>query len=62
MSGVLDSFRLLGLVYKKGKFSAVEEQQLKQAIDNYIMVNPRPFFLFIVTYSGDIADFERPSN
>ncbi|TFK75752.1 hypothetical protein BDN72DRAFT_756223 [Pluteus cervinus] len=28
---------LLGLVYKKGKFSAIEEQQLKSAIDAYRM-------------------------
>jgi hypothetical protein len=25
----------LGLIYKKGKFSAIEEEHLKRAIDNY---------------------------
>jgi hypothetical protein len=28
----------LGLVYKKGKFSAIEEAQLKEAIENYRIV------------------------
>jgi len=28
-----------GLVYKKGKFSAIEEQQLKTAIENFKIVS-----------------------
>lgn len=31
-------FSTLGLVYKKGKFSAIEEQQLRTAIENYQQV------------------------
>ena len=30
-----------GLVYKKGKFSAIEEQQLKTAIENFKIVSRR---------------------
>jgi len=29
----------VGLVYKKGKFSAIEEAQLKDAIENYRIVS-----------------------
>jgi hypothetical protein len=29
----------IGLVYKKGKFSAIEEQQLKDAIETYRIVS-----------------------
>jgi hypothetical protein len=29
----------VGLVYKKGKFSAIEEAQLKEAIENFRIVS-----------------------
>lgn len=32
-----------GLVYKKGKFSAIEEQQIAGAIEKYKEVSSRPF-------------------
>ena len=32
-----------GLVYKKGKFSAIEEQQLAGAIEAYKEVSSQPF-------------------
>lgn len=36
------SINRLGLVYKKGKFSAIEEQSLHEAIDEYRIVSPSP--------------------
>jgi hypothetical protein len=33
----------LGLIYKKGKFSAIEEQQLKHAVENYRIVSRNIF-------------------
>lgn len=42
-----------GLVYKKGKFSAIEEQQLKTAIDDFKAVSP--FFLVSLSTRADIS-------
>lgn len=42
------NFLISGLVYKKGKFSAIEEEQLRAAIEKYQQVR----FVEIMTYPG----------
>ena len=38
----------VGLVYKKGKFSAIEEAQLKEAIENFRIVSQQSFSRFVI--------------
>ncbi len=45
----LQTSLVLGLVYKKGKFSALEDTQLETAIENYRMVCKRVLSVFILS-------------